>query len=166
MPPVRGYLEEMRRLCDKYDALLIFDEIMCGMGRLGTYLHAYQHWNVVPDILLTGKGMAGGHAPLSATLMAAKVYDGLRDNATDFNHGNTFENLPRACAAGMAMLDIIESEDLLEKAATMGRRLMRKLTAELGNHPRVGDIRGLGPFIGVGLALPPSPSPSHITALC
>lgn len=124
----------------------------------GTYLHAYQHWNVDPDILLTGKGMAGGHAPLSAMLITGQVYDGLRDKGIDFNHGNTFENLPKACAAGMAMLDIMENEDLLEKVATMGRRLMRKLIAELGNHPRVGDIRGLGLFIAVGLALSSLPS--------
>ncbi|CAI6336483.1 unnamed protein product [Periconia digitata] len=148
MPPVSGYLQAVRDLCDRYDLLLIFDEIMCGMGRSGTYYHAWQHENVAPDILLTGKGMAAGHFPISGMLINREIYH-VMESVGGFNHGQTFENYPLACAAALAVLNIIDEQKLLKNTSEMGELLMKRLKAEILPLPHVGHVRGGGLFLGL-----------------
>ena len=138
----------MKRVCKKYGVLLILDEVMCGMGRTG-YMHAWQEEDVVPDIQLVGKGIAGGYAALSAMLVGPTIVDAMGDNA--FAHGHTFQNFPSACAAGLAVQEIVQQDNLLENVRDKGEKLMQKLQARLGDHSNVFDIRGKGLFIGVSL---------------
>ncbi|KAF1950063.1 aminotransferase [Byssothecium circinans] len=154
VPAVPGYLKALRELCDEYGALLIFDEVMCGMGRLGTNLHAWQNERVVPDIQVIGKGMAGGYKPISGVLIGKKagVLDVLETDGY-FNHGHTFQNSPEACAAGLEVLKIILEGTLLENVREKGELLRRKLKDRLKDCPHVGDIRGDGLFIGVEFVL-------------
>ncbi|KAI4608637.1 hypothetical protein J4E83_009074 [Alternaria metachromatica] len=146
VPALPGYLRAMKRVCKKYGVLLILDEVMCGMGRTG-YMHAWQEEDVVPDIQLVGKGIAGGYAALSAMLVGPTIVDAMGDNA--FAHGHTFQNFPTACAAGLAIQEIVQQDNLLENVRDKGEKLMQKLQARLGDHPNVFDIRGKGLFIGI-----------------
>ncbi|KAF2827987.1 aminotransferase, class III [Ophiobolus disseminans] len=142
---VDGYLAAMREVCDKYDILLIFDEIMCGLGRTG-YMHAWQKSGVVPDIQLIGKGLAGGFAEISGMLVGHKVAKAFKGSGEAFAHGHTFQNHPLACAMALATLKIIDEDRLLENVRQKGPILARKLRERLGSHPYVGDIRGEGLF--------------------
>jgi adenosylmethionine-8-amino-7-oxononanoate aminotransferase len=140
----------MREVCDRYGVLLIFDEVMCGMGRTG-YLHAWQKENVVPDIQLLGKGLAAGFLPISAMLIGPKVADAFKEGPSNgaFHHGHTFQNHPVSCAAALAVQNIIRDDNLLENVRTKGRILETKLRKRLSGHRYVGDIRGAGLFWGV-----------------
>jgi adenosylmethionine-8-amino-7-oxononanoate aminotransferase len=140
----------MREVCDDYGVLLIMDEVMCGMGRTG-YLHAWQKENVVPDIQLVGKGLAGGFQPLSAMLIRKNIADAFQNGPGSgaFIHGHTFQNFTWACAAGLEVQKIIEKENLIQNVRVQGRALSGKLRERLGNHQNVGDIRGEGLFWGV-----------------
>lgn len=144
----------MREVCDQYGVLLIYDEIMCGMGRTG-YLHAWQEENVVPDIQLVGKGLAGGFQPVSAMLIGPKVvkaFEGGPSNGA-FAHGHTFQNHPVGAAAALATQLFIEDENLLDNVRDKGPRLQQKIRERLAQHRYVGDIRGPkeGLFLGVSL---------------
>jgi adenosylmethionine-8-amino-7-oxononanoate aminotransferase len=133
----------MRDVCDRYGMLLIFDEVMCGMGRTG-YLHAWQAENVIPDIQLVGKGLAGGFQPISAMLVGHKVSQALKDGPSNgaFNHGHTFQNHPMGAAAALMVQGIIEDENLLQNVQEKGRNLEMKIRDRLTHHRYVGDIRG------------------------
>lgn len=148
----------MREVCDRYGVLLIFDEVMCGMGRTG-YLHAWQKDGVAPDIQTVGKCLAGGFQPLSAMLISPKVSDAFEfgPGSGSFSHGHTFQNHPLACAAGLEVQKIIQEENMLQNVKTKGTRLSKLLKRRLGEHPNVGDIRGVGLFWGV--------SASHLVSL-
>lgn len=137
----------MKRVCRKYGVLFILDCVMCGMGRTG-YLHAWQEEDVVPDIQLVGKALAGGYAPISAMLVGHDIADALGDDYV-FQHGHTFQNFPLACAIGLAVQERVRDDKLIENVRDKGSKLIKKLTA-LGTHPNVGNIRGKGLFIGVG----------------
>lgn len=138
----------MKAVCDKYGALLILDEVMCGMGRSGT-LHAWEQEGVVPDIQTLGKGLGGGYAPVSGVLIGTKVVDALDKGTGVFRHGQTYQGHPVSCAAALAVQRIIKEQNLLENVRNMGALLERELRARLENHPHVGDIRGKGLFWGV-----------------
>lgn len=148
MPAAEGYFAAMKAVCDKYDALFILDEIMCGMGRTGT-LHAWEQEDVVPDISVVGKGLSGGFQPLAAVLMGKRVVDVLSDENGVFHHGQTYEAFPLACAAALCVQKIIQEENLLENVRKQGTYLERLLKEGLGDHPNVGDIRGRGAFWGI-----------------
>ncbi|KAF3050063.1 hypothetical protein E8E11_009176 [Didymella keratinophila] len=150
VPAEAGYLAAMRDVCDRYGVLLIFDEVMCGMGRTG-YLHAWQKDNVAPDIQTVGKGLAGGFQQLSAMLVSPKITDAFEHGPGSgaFSHGHTFQNYPLACAAGLEVQKIIQEENLLQNVRTKGNRLSKLLKKRLGDHPNVGDIRGAGLFWGI-----------------
>jgi len=138
----------MREVCDHYGILLIFDEVMCGMGRTG-YLHAWQKSGVVPDIQLIGKGLAAGFAQISGMLVGPKVADAFSKSGETFSHGHTFQNFPLACATALAVQKIIVDDKLLENVRTMGMLLEMRLKARIGSHRYVGNIRGVGLFWGV-----------------
>ena len=148
--PPQEYLPLLREICDRHDVLLIFDEIINGMGRTGE-MFAAETFDVVPDLLCLGKGLSGGYAPLAALVARKHVADafwGDSDVNPGFVEGHTFEGNPVACAAGLAVIDEMEERDLCGNARRMGQRL-RQLLEALRAHGVVGDIRGKGLFLGV-----------------
>ena len=138
--PNAFYWPEVRRICDRHGILLIFDEVITGFGRTGT-MFASEHWGVVPDITTVAKGLTGGYAPIGAAIATPKVAETFMGEHSAFNHRFTFGGNPAACAAGLATLDIIEREALVENARVMGDYLYER-ALELYRHPIVGDIRG------------------------
>ncbi|KAL6408814.1 hypothetical protein AUP68_07760 [Ilyonectria robusta] len=143
-----GYYKAVRALCDKYGILLILDEIMCGVGRTGTFF-AFEQEGVVPDIMTIAKGLGGGYAAIAGVLMHSRVVDVLRQGTNVFNNGHTYQAHPISCAAALAVQWIVKRDDLVARCAQMGKLLERMLRAELQNCKSVGDIRGRGLFWGV-----------------
>ncbi len=142
--PPPGWLSRLRALCDKYDILLVDDEVQSGMGRTGK-MFAIEHWGVEPDIVCSAKALASG-MPLSAMIARDEVMDWPAGA-----HGSTFGGNPVSCAAALATLDVIEGEGLMANASRVGERLLGNLR-ELAEESRlIGDVRGLGLMIGVEL---------------
>jgi len=150
VPAVPGYFKAMKAVCDKYGALLILDEIMCGMGRTGS-LHAWEQEGVVPDIQTIGKGLGGGYAAVAGILINRRVVNALEQGTGAFSHGQTYQGHPVACAAALEVQRIIREHGLLANVRQMGTLLETLLKQKLGNHPHVGDIRGRGLFWGVSM---------------
>ncbi len=149
--PVKEYYKRLREICNKYEVLLIFDEIVTGFGRLGT-MFASNYYGSVPDIVCLGKGMASGYAPLSATVVTDRIADAFKGEEredTEFLHGTTYGGHPLACAAGLAVTDEIIKQRLPENSRSMGDYLMKSLTGLMEKHTTIGDIRGLGLLVGV-----------------
>ena len=140
-----GYFKALRAVCDRYGALLILDEVMCGMGRTGT-LHAWEQEGVAPDIQTIAKGLGGGYQPIGGILVGRKVVDALSAGSGAFKHGHTYQAHPVACAAALEVQRIISEDGLLPNVQAMGTRLEAALVERFGNHARVGDIRGRGLF--------------------
>jgi adenosylmethionine-8-amino-7-oxononanoate aminotransferase len=150
VPAVPGYFMAMKAVCDKYGALLILDEVMCGMGRCG-YLHAWEDEGVVPDIQTIGKGLGAGFAPVAAMLVGHKVTNVLSKGSGVFSHGQTYQGHPVACAAALAVNKILRQPDMMLRVRASGTRLEKALKDGLQDHPHVGDIRGKGLFWGLEL---------------
>ncbi|MCJ1420560.1 hypothetical protein MMC32_006917 [Xylographa parallela] len=148
VPAVPGYLRAMKAVCVKHGALLVLDEVMCGMGRTGT-MHAWQQEDVTPDIQTIGKGLGGGYAPIAALLIAPHIISALSHGSGSFLHGQTYQGHPVACAAASQVQTILRTRDLVANVARMGVLLARGLHAGLDRHPNVGDIRGRGLFWGI-----------------
>lgn len=142
-PP--GYFRAIRDVCDRHGALLILDEVMCGMGRTGT-THAWEREDVAPDIQAVAKGLGGGYQPIGGILIAGRVVEALRSGSGAFMHGHTYQAHPVACAAAVAVQKVIRDDNLLANVRAMGERLAAGLTERLGNHRHIGDIRGRGLF--------------------
>ena len=143
-----GYFRAVREVCNRHGALLILDEVMCGMGRTGT-LHAWEQEDMTPDIQVVAKGLGGGYQPIGATLATNKIVDALRDGSGAFQHGHTYLAHPMACAAALAVQRVIREDNLLPRVEQMGDLLEQRLTERFGNHRHVGDIRGRGLFRAV-----------------
>lgn len=150
LTPVPGYLKGVRQLCDRHGILLILDEVMCGMGRTGT-LHACEQEGVVPDLLTIAKGLGGGYQPIGAVLAQGRIVDAFARGSGLFQHGHTYIGHAMACAAALAVQQVIERDGLLERVRQQGQGLAARLAATLGGHPHVGDIRGRGLFWGLEL---------------
>jgi adenosylmethionine-8-amino-7-oxononanoate aminotransferase len=146
-PAVEGYTARIAEICRQHGVLLIADEVMTGMGRTGRPF-ASEHWGLQPDIILTGKGIASGYAPLGAILVAPHVVDAFEKGTAAFMHGFTYQAHPVATAAGNAVFDYLEVHRLFEKVTSAGEMLRRSL-AKLEGHPHVGQIRGLGLLQGI-----------------
>jgi len=140
-----GYFRRMREVCDRHGALLILDEVMCGMGRTGT-MHAWEQEGVTPDIQVIAKGLGGGYQPIGGILIADRVVQALHNGTGGFLHGQTYQAHPVACAAALEVQRIIREEHLVDNVAAMGKRLETALIERFGNHRHVGDIRGRGLF--------------------
>ncbi len=140
--PPPFYLPELKAMCEKYGILTIYDEIQVGMGKTGK-MFCCENWNVVPDFLCLAKCFSGGFAPMGVVLTTAEIADTFRRPGHEFRHGHTFCGHPIAAAAVMAVLDIYEKENLVERAAEMGSYLRERLD-ELYKYPIVGDVRGIG----------------------
>jgi adenosylmethionine-8-amino-7-oxononanoate aminotransferase len=145
--PPEGYAARISEICRKNGILLIADEVMSGMGRTGKPF-AVKHWNIEPDIILVGKGVASGYAPLGAVLVSARVVEAFERGSGAFMHGFTYQAHPVSTAAGNAVLDYLETHKLLERVPPAGKSL-REVLSPLQSHPNVGDIRGLGLLLGV-----------------
>src|SRR5712672_1118712 len=150
VPPPEGYFRTVREICNRYGALLILDEVMCGMGRTGT-LHAWEQEGIAPDIQAIAKGLGGGYQPIGAMLASADIIDTIRQGSGAFQHGHTYLAHPLACAAALEVQRIIGEERLLERVRDLGGHLERRLTERFGNHRHVGDIRGRGVFQAIEL---------------
>ncbi|KMO21221.1 aspartate aminotransferase family protein [Methylobacterium platani] len=150
VPAVPGYLKRIREICDRYGVLLLLDEVMCGMGRTGT-LHACEQDGVAPDLMTVAKGLGGGYQPIGATFLSGRIYEAFAKGSGLFQHGHTYICHPMACAAALAVQEVIARDRLLDNVTAMGAHLARRLGERFGNHPHVGDIRGRGLFMGVEL---------------
>ncbi len=150
VPAVEGYFKRIREICDQYGILFIADEVMCGMGRTGS-LFAVEQEGVVPDILVTAKGLGAGYQAIGAMLVSNEIFRTIVDGSGFFQHGHTYMGHPVSCAAALAVQNYIEDNDLLSNVRRRGEQLHDALTARLGNNPFVGDIRGRGLFRGIEL---------------
>jgi len=147
VPPPEGYVQRLTEICKRHDVLLIADEIMTGMGRTGKPF-AVEHWGVAPDMILVGKGIASGYAPLGAVIAAGPVVDVISGGSGIFLHGFTYNAHPVAAAAGNAVLDFIEREKLFSRVEPAGVALQAALEP-LRKFSVVGDIRGKGLLYGI-----------------
>ena len=146
--PPDGYLQSIKATCEKYGILLILDEVMAGFGRTGRWF-ACEHWNVVPDILTSAKGINSGYVPLGTMTVSRPIATWLKTHSLP--GGLTYAGHPLACASGVAALRAMMEEDTLSQAASSGRLLRAELERLAERHPSVGDVRGLGLFFGVEL---------------
>jgi adenosylmethionine-8-amino-7-oxononanoate aminotransferase len=145
--PSTGYIQRIGEICRENKILLIADEIMSGMGRTAKPF-AIQHWNVEPDMILVGKGIASGYAPLGAVLVSASIVEAFERGSGIFQHGFTYQAHPVCAAAGNAVLDYLEAHKLFERVASISKTLRADLEP-LRSHPHVGDIRGMGLLTGI-----------------
>ncbi|KAG8157451.1 hypothetical protein KVR01_012835 [Diaporthe batatas] len=143
--PVAGYFKAVKKVCERYGALLILDEVMCGMGRTGT-LHAWEQECIVPDIQAVGKGLGSGYVPISAVLVNARVVESLQSHGQGFAHGQTYMAHPLAAAAAFQTQQVIQQRNLVPHVREMGAYLGQRLRDTLTTHPHVGDVRGRGLF--------------------
>lgn len=167
VPPVPGYFKAVRRVCDKYGALLIMDEIMSGCGRVGPEpterypkpLHAWQDplIGIVPDIMTLGKGLGGGYMPVAAVMANHRVIDVLYKGSGAFSHGQTYQGHPVACRAAVEVQRVIRDDNLVANVREKGELLGRLLKEKLGSYWAVGDIRGKGLFWGIEFVIDAKP---------
>ncbi|AIQ49842.1 aminotransferase [Paenibacillus sp. FSL R7-0273] len=150
--PEQSYLDRVQEICRKYGVLLIMDEVICGFGRSGRKF-GHQNFGIKPDIVTMAKGLTSAYLPLSATAVRKDIYEAFKDNSDGyghFRHVNTFGGNPAACALALRNLEVLEQEQLVERAAILGQRLHSGLSGLLG-HRLVGDIRSFGLIAGIEL---------------
>jgi len=148
--PPKGYLQGVRKLCDRHGILLIFDEVQTGFGKTGKWF-ACEHFNVVPDIMTLGKGLTGGFIPLGITATTPKIASVFRKGpGTEFRSGSTYGGHTVACAATLENINIIEKEKLVQNAARMGAYIRQKLE-KMRKYPIVGQTSGIGLLLAVKL---------------
>jgi len=148
--PPASYWPEIQRICDERDILFIADEVICGFGRTGEWFGC-ETFDIRPDLMTFAKAITNGFMPLGGVMVGDKVADVLLSNEGEFAHGLTYSGHPASCAAGLAVLDILQSEKIIEKAAaTIGPHFQARLQ-QLVDHPIVGEVRGTGMFAAVEL---------------
>ena len=145
-----GYFRRIREICDRYDVLLILDEVMAGSGRTGTFF-AFEQEGILPDITTIAKGLGGGYQAIGAAICREHVYQQIVDSYGTFSHGHTYVGHALACAAAVAVQKVLDEQDLLANVLLRGEQLQAALNAEFAAHPYVGDVRGRGLFIGIEL---------------
>jgi taurine-pyruvate aminotransferase len=152
--PPKGYWERVQEICKKYNVLLIIDEVVCGMGRTGTWF-GYQQFGVQPDIVTMAKGVASGYAAISCTVTTEAVFNEFKANPADpmsyFRDISTFGGCTGGPAAAIANMEILEEENLLDNVKVMGEYLMEKLQGLEAKHKVIGQVRGMGLFQGLEL---------------
>ncbi|CAM5789266.1 MULTISPECIES: aspartate aminotransferase family protein [Brevibacillus] len=147
--PPPEYMPKVREICDKYGVLLIVDEVICGFGRSGQKF-GHQNFGIKPDIVTMAKGITSAYLPLSATAVRADIADKFNEQGVNlhFRHVNTFGGNPAACALALKNLELMEEEQMIERAGRLGEELREKLSF-LEEHPHVGDIRSFGFLMGI-----------------
>ncbi len=148
--PPDGYLVGLAQVCRSRGLPLVTDEVMTGMGRTGRMLAA-QHWDVRPDLVVLGKGLGAGYTSISAVLVSQEVIDVIAAGTGAVTNGHTYGGNPLSCAVGLAVLDAIESRDLVTAAAVRGHRLRAGLEELATRHEIIGEVRGLGLLQGLEL---------------
>ena len=146
--PPDGYWKRIREICDEKKILLIFDEVMTGFARTGK-MFAYEHWGIVPDIVTYAKGITCGYVPLGACVINQKMAEHF--NEKGFPHSYTYSGHAVSCATAIAVIDLYEKENLAENSKKMGAYMMGQLRDMMDRVPIIGDIRGMGLFMGVEL---------------
>jgi beta-alanine--pyruvate transaminase len=152
LPPPKGYLKRIREICTKHDILLIFDEVVTGFGRVG-YMSASDYFGVVPDMIVTAKGLTNAVVPMGATFVNNEIYNAFMqgdEKVTEFLHGYTYSAHPLACAAAIATLDVFEEEGILNHARSI-TQYYEDAAHSLKGYPYVTDIRNLGLLAAVQL---------------
>jgi taurine-pyruvate aminotransferase len=152
--PPEGYWARVQEICRKYDILLHIDEVVCGLGRTGTWF-GYQHYGIQPDFVTMAKGVASGYAAISCTVTTEAVFEMFKDAPEDtmshFRDISTFGGCTAGPVAALENMRIIEDEGLLENTVAMGERVLANLRALQEKHPMIGDVRGKGLFCGAEL---------------
>ena len=152
--PPEGYWQRVQEICSKYDILIHIDEVVCGLGRTGTWF-GYQNYGVKPDFVTMAKGVASGYAAISCTVTTEAVFDMFKDDPSDpmsyFRDISTFGGCASGPAAALENMRIIEDENLLQNTLTMGAHLMNNLHGLAEKHKVIGDVRGKGLFCGAEL---------------
>lgn len=152
--PPEGYWQRVQDICRKYDILLHIDEVVCGLGRTGTWF-GYQHYGIQPDFVTMAKGVASGYAAISCTVTTERVFEMFKDRPEDgmsfFRDISTFGGCTSGPVAAIENMRIIEDEKLLENTIAMGNRVMDNLTTLMDKHAVIGDVRGKGLFCGAEL---------------
>ena len=146
--PPPEYFPRLREVCDKWGVLMIADEVMSGFGRTGRWF-AMDHWDVVPDIMTMAKGLTCGYLPLGATIVRKHIGDRFKEQF--FAHGATYAGHAMACSAALAVIQIYQKDNLIENSEKMGKYLLEKANELMDKHACVGDVRGLGLFVGLEL---------------
>ena len=162
--PPSGYLEKIRALCDRYNVLLIFDEVITGFGRLGGWFSP-DRFGVVPDMITFAKGVTNGVVPLGGVMVNDKVFDAMMvgsEHLIEFFHGYTYSGNPLACAAGIATMSVYQDEQLFAKAKDLERELEQRIHS-LAGEPHIIDIRNLG--VAAAIELAPKPHQPSIRAM-
>ncbi|MBD3664043.1 aspartate aminotransferase family protein [Sulfitobacter aestuariivivens] len=144
-PAPKGYFKRIREICDQHGVLYIADEVMCGMGRTGS-LFALEQEGIAADITTMAKGLGAGYMPIAAVMASQKVVKAIEDGTGRLWNGHTYMSHAVACAGALAVMNEIDSRDLLSRVRTLGERLEAGLRSALGQHAHVGDIRGRGLF--------------------
>ena len=150
--PVPGdeYWPMIREICDRYGVIMIADEVLCGFGRTGK-MFAMDHWDVVPDIMTLGKGISSSYLPLSATIVKEEVADAFGGEGNELNMAVTHSGHPVTAAAALKNIEIIETESLVQNSAEVGAYFKEQLWEIADDHPSMGNVDGLGMFIGIDL---------------
>jgi adenosylmethionine-8-amino-7-oxononanoate aminotransferase len=148
--PPDDYFPRIREICDRYEVLLVSDEVITGFGRTGT-MFALTHWDVEPDLVQFAKAITSGYLPLGGVGINDEIAAALDADNTPWMHAFTYSAHPVCCAVALRMLDIAEREDFPAQAATKGEYLLGRLRLALSDHPHVGEIRGKGLMCAVEL---------------
>ncbi len=153
--PPEGYWERVQEICKQYDIFLHIDEVVCGVGRTGTHWFGYQHFDIKPDFVTMAKGVASGYAAISCMVTTEEVFNQFKSDPSDkldhFRDISTFGGCTAGPAAALENMAIIEEEGLLENCTVMGERMMNNLKALMEKHENIGDVRGIGLFLGCEL---------------
>jgi adenosylmethionine-8-amino-7-oxononanoate aminotransferase len=144
-PAAKGYFRRIREICDRYGVLFIADEVMCGVGRTGSFF-ALEQEGVAADIVTLAKGLGAGYLPIAALIASERVCDSIRENSGRLWNGHTYMSHSVACAGALAVLDVMEKDSLVANVRVMGRKLEGLLRVRFGDHKNVGDLRGRGLF--------------------
>jgi len=150
VPAVKDYFQSIRDICNRYEVLLIMDEVMAGCGRSGSYF-AFEQEGITPDIITIAKGLGGGYQPIGAVVSCGFIHDGIVAAFGAFAHGHSYVGHATAAAAGLAVMQVVENDKLLENVNKMGHLLKARLQAVFADHPHVGNIRGRGLMLGLEL---------------
>jgi len=150
VPAVKGYFQAIRKICDRHEVLLIMDEVMAGCGRTGTYF-AFEQEGITPDIVTLAKGLGGGYQPIGAVIAQGFIHRGIVEAFGSFAHGHSYVGHATVAAAGLAVMQVLEDESLLDSVKNTGSLLRNRLRDVFAEHPHVGDIRGRGLLIGIEL---------------
>ena len=141
--PPETYWPEIQRICDKYEILLIADEVICGFGRTG-YWFGSEYFNIRPDLMPIAKGLSSGYLPIGGVMIADRIADVIIGKGKEFAHGFTYSGHPAACVVALRNLEIIEREGLVEKVRNETGPYLRKLLEQFNEHPLVGEVRNAG----------------------